>query len=66
MSMSAIQTKYVSVLIDAGVLDPKGTRGDGTFGPNTQLTRSVMAKMMSTAYDYMKGNPTTPNNSYYS
>ncbi|CAK7064460.1 S-layer homology domain-containing protein [Tissierella sp.] len=59
MSMSAIQTKYVSVLIDAGVLDPKG-QGDGTFGPNTQLTRSVMAKMMSTAYDYMKGNPTTP------
>ncbi|WP_143598513.1 S-layer homology domain-containing protein [Tissierella sp. P1] len=59
MSMSAIQTKYVSVLIDAGVLDPKG-QGDGTFGPNTQLTRAVMAKMMSTAYDYMKGNPTTP------
>jgi len=59
MSMSAIQTKYVSVLIDVGVLDPKG-QGDGTFGPNTQLTRAVMAKMMSTAYDYMKGNPTTP------
>lgn len=59
LKMSALQTKYVSVLIDAGVLDPKG-QGDGTFGPNSSLTRSVMAKMMSTAYDYMQGNPTTP------
>lgn len=59
LSMSALQTKYVSALIDAGVLDPKG-QGDGTFGPNTQLTRAVMAKMMSTAYNYMQKNPTTP------
>lgn len=59
LSMSAIQTKYVSVLIDVGVLDPKG-QGDGTFGPNTSLTRGVMAKMMSTAYDYMQKSPTKP------
>ncbi len=59
LSMSTIQTKYVAVLIEAGVLDPKG-QGDGTFGPHTQLTRAVMAKMMSTSYEYMQKNPTTP------
>ncbi|HAE91849.1 MAG TPA: hypothetical protein DCG60_04275 [Tissierella sp.] len=55
MSMSAMQTKYVSVLIDAGVLDSKGT-GDGMFRPNSSLTRAVMAKMMSTADEFMKKN----------
>lgn len=58
MSMSAMQSKYVSVLIDAGVLDAKGS-GDGTFKPNSTLTRAIMAKMMSTADDFMKKNGTT-------
>ncbi|WP_353093660.1 S-layer homology domain-containing protein [Tissierella praeacuta] len=69
MSMSAMQSKYVSVLIDAGVLDPKGA-GDGTFKPNSTLTRAVMAKMMSTADEFIKKNgttsptnPTNPDNS---
>ena len=64
LSIEARQAKYVQVLLDAGVYDAKGN-GDGTFQPNSYLTRDVMAKMMSTAYDYMEDNgtsitPTTP------
>ncbi|WMM24270.1 S-layer homology domain-containing protein [Tissierella sp. MB52-C2] len=64
LSIEARQAKYVQVLLEAGVYDAKGN-GDGTFKPNSYLTRDVMAKMMSTAYDYMGGNtstPTTPTN----
>lgn len=59
LSMTATETKYLAVLIETGVLDPKGS-GDGKFNPKSSLTRDVMAKMMSTAYDYMQKNPTTP------
>ncbi|WP_195837885.1 S-layer homology domain-containing protein [Tissierella pigra] len=63
LSIEARQAKYVQVLLDAGVYDAKGN-GDGTFKPNSSLTRDVMAKMMSTAYDYMENNgiSTTPTN----
>lgn len=57
--LTAEQIKCLSVLIEAKVLDPKGN-GDYEFEPNSTLRRDVMAKMMSTAYDYMEKNPTSP------
>ena len=59
LSIQANQLKYVSVLLDIGVYDPKGT-GNGLFEPKSTLTRAVMAKMMATAYDYLKKNPVGP------
>lgn len=59
LSIQANQLRYVAVLLDIGVYDPKGT-GKGEFEPNSTLTRAVMAKMMVTAYNYLQKNPTTP------
>lgn len=59
LSIEARKAKYVQVLLDAKIFTPDGA-GDGTFKPNSSLTREVMAKMMSTAYDYMQKNPTIP------
>ena len=55
----SIDTKYhklIYVLVEAGVLDAKGT-GDGYFEPTSPLLREQMAKMLSTAYDFMQKNP---------
>lgn len=51
--------KYLAVLIDAKVLDPKGT-GEGYFEPKSPVKRDAMAKMLSTAYDYLQKNPVKP------
>ncbi len=51
--------KYLAVLIDAKVLDPKGT-GEGYFEPTASVKRDAMAKMLSTAYDYLQKNPVKP------
>lgn len=51
--------KYLAVLIDTGVLDPKGT-GEGYFEPNAPVKRDAVAKMLSTAYDYLQKNPVKP------
>lgn len=51
--------KYLSVLLDAKVLDPKGT-GEGYFEPKSIVKRDAMAKMLSTAYDYLQKNPVKP------
>lgn len=59
LDMSAMEIRYVSVLIDADVLDPKGD-GDGYFRPKSDLSRSVMAKMLMASYDYLDENPTKP------
>lgn len=56
LSMSTVEMKYLSVLIDVGVLDPKGS-GDGLFEPKSSLRRDVMAKMMATAHNYLDKNP---------
>ena len=55
----SIDTKYhklIYVLVEAGVLDAKGT-GDGYFEPTSPLLREQMAKMLATAYDFMQKNP---------
>ncbi len=51
--------KFLSVLIDAGVLNPEGT-GGGYFEPKSSVQRDAMAKMLSTAYDYLQKNPVKP------
>jgi hypothetical protein len=51
--------KTLYVLIEAGVLSANGT-GNGKFEPSSPLLREQMAKMMSTAYNYLKKNPQTP------
>lgn len=55
----SIDTKYhklVYVLVEAGVLDAKGT-GDGYFEPTSPLLREQMVKMLSTASDFLQKNP---------
>lgn len=59
LEMSTIEMKYLSVLIEADVLDPKGS-GAGLFEPKSSLRRDVMAKMMSTAHVYLEKNPDKP------
>lgn len=51
--------KYLSVLLDAGVLNSEGT-GGGYFEPKSSVQRDAMAKMLSTAYDYLKRSPVKP------
>lgn len=51
--------RFLLVLIEAGVLDPKGT-GEGFFEPKSPVKRDAIAKMMSTAYDYVQKNPVKP------
>lgn len=51
--------KYLAVLIDAKVLNPEGT-GGGYFEPKSSVKRDAMAKMLSTAYDYLQKNPVKP------
>lgn len=45
---------YVKFLIDQGVLDKKGDE-NRNFNPNQQITRAILAKMLSQAYDAMNG-----------
>lgn len=57
-----IDSKYHKILftlIEAGVLDPNGT-GNGNFEPIAKIQRDAMAKMMSTAYDYLQKSPQVP------
>lgn len=57
-----IDSKYHKILftlIEVGVLDPKGT-GTGNFEPIAKIQRDAMAKMMSTAYDYLQKSPQVP------
>lgn len=45
---------YIDFLIHKGVLDQKGD-GKGNFEPNEPITRAVLAKMLSEAYNEIKG-----------
>lgn len=45
---------YIDFLIDNGVLNEEGD-GAGNFNPNQYVTRAILAKMISQAYDYLKG-----------
>lgn len=45
---------YVKFLIDKGVLDKKGDE-NRNFNPNQRITRAILAKMLSQAYDAMNG-----------
>lgn len=45
---------YVKFLIDQGVLDRKGDE-NRNFNPNQRITRAILAKMLSQAYDAMNG-----------
>ena len=56
MSIEKTKDKYVSVLLEIGVVDKKGD-GEGYFRPTSTIKRDVMAKMLSTSYDYMMKNP---------
>ncbi|MBZ2174963.1 S-layer homology domain-containing protein [Schnuerera sp. xch1] len=66
---------YINFLIDKGVLGKKGD-GNGNFNPNQHVTRAVLAKMLSIAYNHMNGipfivpeiieEPTEPENQNYS
>ena len=51
--------KYLRVLLDANVLDPKG-KGDQQFDPKSTLSRAEMSTLMSRGYDYVKKTPTKP------
>ncbi|MDD2446398.1 MAG: S-layer homology domain-containing protein [Tissierellia bacterium] len=53
--------KLIYVLVETGVLSVSGT-GNGYFEPASPLLREQMAKMMSTAFDYLNKNPQTPVN----
>ncbi len=64
LEMTPMEMKHVSVLIDAGVLDPKGS-GNGLFEPKSSLRRDIMAKMISTAHDYLKKNSNNSGNTDY-
>ena len=61
LSIKSEYHKLIYVLVEAGVLSPDGT-GSGYFEPASPLLREQMAKMLSTAYDYLQKNPpvTTP------
>lgn len=48
--------KLIYVLVEAGVLSAEGT-GNGYFEPSSPLLREQMAKMLSTAYDYLQKKP---------
>lgn len=48
------------LLIDAKVLSPEGM-GNYEFKPNDPVKREQMAKMLSTAYDYLQEKPQTPD-----
>lgn len=47
---------YIKFLIDKGILDKKGD-GNGNFNPNQEVTRAMLAKMLSQAYDIMDIRP---------
>lgn len=59
LQIEAKHHRFLLVLIEAGVLDPKGT-GEGFFEPKSPVQRDAIAKMMSTAYDYLQKNPVKP------
>ncbi|WP_081627869.1 S-layer homology domain-containing protein [Caldisalinibacter kiritimatiensis] len=46
---------YIDVMVDKGVINSKGD-GEGKFNPNSTVTRAIMAKMLSVAYDYIDEN----------
>lgn len=46
---------YIEVMIDKEVINRKGD-SQGRFNPNSTVTRAIMAKMLSVAYDYIEGN----------
>lgn len=56
LSIDAKYHKLLAVLIEAGVLNKDGT-GEGMFEQNSAVLREQMAKMLSTAYDYLQANP---------
>ncbi|WDV46049.1 S-layer homology domain-containing protein [Clostridiaceae bacterium M8S5] len=54
---------YVQVMIEKGIVSKTGD-AKGKFNPKSTVTRAVMAKMSSIAYDYINSNnvkPTAPN-----
>ena len=48
--------KSVGMLLEIGVLNPQGD-GNGNFLPDSPIDRASIAKMMTTALDYLKANP---------
>lgn len=54
--------RYIAVLLDVGVLNPKGT-GDGYFEPKAHLNRAELAAMLARADEYLIKNPLTNTNS---
>lgn len=59
LSINSNYHKMIYILIQAGVLSANGT-GNGYFEPSSPLLREQMAKMLSTAYDYLQKTPQTP------
>lgn len=59
LSINSNYHKMIYMLIQTGVLSANGT-GNGYFEPGSPLLREQMAKMLSTAYDYLQKNPQTP------
>ncbi|AFS77255.1 S-layer domain-containing protein [Gottschalkia acidurici 9a] len=48
---------YISIMSEKKIINGDS---NGNFNPNNSLTRSEMAKVLSVANDYRKGNTTTP------
>lgn len=51
----AKQASYIDMMIDKGIISKKGD-SSGNFNPEAPVTRAVMAKMLSFAYDYIQEN----------
>lgn len=51
----AKQASYIDMMIDKGIISKKGD-ASGNFNPEAPVTRAVMSKMLSLAYDYIQEN----------
>ncbi len=54
-----LKAKYISVLLDAGVLSPQG-KGNGALKPADLITRAEMTKMLSIGDGYVRSGTPTP------
>ncbi|RKD33518.1 S-layer homology domain-containing protein [Thermohalobacter berrensis] len=51
---------YIDVMIEKGIISKKGD-SQGRFNPEAPMTRAMMAKVLSIAYDYVEGNISDSN-----
>lgn len=58
--VDSVKAKYLSVLLEAGVLSPQG-KGNGAFKPLDLITRAEMTKILSIGDGYVRNSaPSTP------